>query len=591
MKNIRIDPEQMKALFRYETTFETYLYENGLLTGKPVFDTGYTATLEDLTAAFENIAEKNPTLKVLNTFWLARICEYDDAFGICSACCGRQDESLTEDTEKDILLFPHLPNNDGEIFSDVWYSLCGICSAYDEECCVIDLPVFRDLLEHLLLYRKEKHLPDSKRTWPEHLKKKYIDAFSEESVVKSATEEQLALCRRFTEESCERDEIAGLRLKGYSCYGGNRLYECDWYAARDCMLRLYEKTDDPQYANTLGYIYYYGRCTDGEPEYEKAMRMFMVSAANGLHEGIYKLADMFNYGHACKKSPATAAGLYSMVYSSCLEQLDEDDTGSFSDAALRMGNLFMHGINTRRDTEKALYFYTQALWAAKIRAEQNDFFGNMTVLHAAEKAVREARASLPESYIQEYLTHSRPELLSLLCGHGNSVSLTVSKRKNSLLLKAVRLPKTDEDDPEKVLITLPQLEFCGMTDTVCYTVYGATASFTRLTYDWVEWYGEEAVFYCCGKETGRITGNDFRVYREKKKNTRGKKVRLVSVCFVPGGKTYDYLCPLRGVKPGDTVLVNGYDGTAEVTVTDVYERFESELSLPLVSYKKVIGKG
>ena len=120
-------------------------------------------------------------------------------------------------------------------------------------------------------------------------KEAWLRPFEEDENLRMMDEETLAKARRYTEELCREDNVFALRLKGYACYGGNRLYECDWTAARDCMLRLRELADDAEYANTLGYIYYYGRCNGGEPEYEKAFPQFSYAAANGLFEAIYKL--------------------------------------------------------------------------------------------------------------------------------------------------------------------------------------------------------------------------------------------------------------------------------------------------------------
>ena len=97
-------------------------------------------------------------------------------------------------------------------------------------------------------------------------KEAWLRPFEEDENLRMMDEETLAKARRYTEELCREDNVFALRLKGYACYGGNRLYECDWTAARDCMLRLRELADDAEYANTLGYIYYYGRCNGGEPE-------------------------------------------------------------------------------------------------------------------------------------------------------------------------------------------------------------------------------------------------------------------------------------------------------------------------------------
>ena len=184
-------------------------------------------------------------------------------------------------------------------------------------------------------------------------KEAWLRPFEEDENLRMMDEETLAKARRYTEELCREDNVFALRLKGYACYGGNRLYECDWTAARDCMLRLRELADDAEYANTLGYIYYYGRCNGGEPEYEKAFPQFSYAAANGLFEAIYKLGDLYSHGYGCRKSEETAQNLYHMVYNETKKKFLRGYDASFADAALRLGKVFEYGIGTEANPAAA----------------------------------------------------------------------------------------------------------------------------------------------------------------------------------------------------------------------------------------------
>ena len=216
--------------------------------------------------------------------------------------------------------------------------------------------------------------------------------------MKTATEPQLALARVFIDELCEKDSGLALYTKGYACYGGNRLYPCDWRASRDCITRLFEKKDDPQYANTLGYIYYYGRCNGGVPEYDKAFHYFGIAAANGLYEGVYKLADMFCHGYGCRESRRTARSLYGMVYDDSIKHFLKGEHANFADAALRMGNVYAKGIGEEINAVYAYHYYLQADYAARLRAKDSDFFGNTTVAINVRKALEETEALIKNTY-------------------------------------------------------------------------------------------------------------------------------------------------------------------------------------------------
>lgn len=70
-----------------------------------------------------------------------------------------------------------------------------------------------------------------------------------------------------------------IQRRGYCYYCGTKIYPNDWYKARDSFIDYYQMTGDASAANTLGYIYYYGRCNGGVPEYEKAFKYFSIGHA------------------------------------------------------------------------------------------------------------------------------------------------------------------------------------------------------------------------------------------------------------------------------------------------------------------------
>lgn len=126
--------------------------------------------------------------------------------------------------------------------------------------------------------------------------------------------------RNIVNSLAESDDPNALEAFGYACYGGdNPVFECDWVKARDCFLKLCsldtaDDLDKCYFANTLGYIFYYGRCNDGVPENEKALKYFTVGANGGIYESMYKLADMYINGYGTDKNKRAAEYLISSVY-------------------------------------------------------------------------------------------------------------------------------------------------------------------------------------------------------------------------------------------------------------------------------------
>ena len=107
-----------------------------------------------------------------------------------------------------------------------------------------------------------------------------------------------------------------------------------------------------------------------------------------------------------------------------------------------------------------------------------------------------------------------------------------------------------------------------------------------------EWNAAEGRidFFFDEGQVGWLACDEYRFYNKNKKQPTGQLLKFVSISFQTNGRTYDYLCEIPEVKVGDRIVVLGYDGETEVTVQRVFEKYESELGLPLDRYKKVIRK-
>ena len=424
----------------------------------------------------------------------------------------------------------------------------------------------------------------------------YLRFFNDDKFVKETDEKRLALARKCIDILLREDNELALRTKGYACYGGNRLYPCDWIASRDCINRLFEKTDNPQFANTLGYIYYYGRCNGGVPEYDKAFYYFGIAAANGLYEGMYKLADMFAHGYGCKESKNTARSLYSLVYDDSIKNFLKGSHANFADAALRMGNVFAKGIGEAISSTTAYYYYLQADYAAKLRMRDNDFFGYATVALNTEKALAETEAKLPGGFFTDHLEHIYPAKFSELAENNNRCLLTRKVTDlNNVELTAERIPTRSVPEPEAILVTIPYLKICERTLKVSYILDSAAEIWFRddseqVRYDFCDANDDEQQFefYYDDELVAWIKSDWYSIYREPEKEASGPEYRLVSIHFGANGREYDYICEDENVQPGDTAIVEGYDGETEVEVVKVTIKRESELGLPVERYKKIM---
>lgn len=409
-----------------------------------------------------------------------------------------------------------------------------------------------------------------------------------------ASGEELACIRGYIEALCPKDVEVALDLKGYACYNGGRLYEQDWQAARDCFERLVKISDNPYYANTLGYIYYYGRT--GTPNYEKALQLFQFAAMHGNAESLYKLGDMYRNGYGVEKRQGVAFAIYQRVYEATRATFIEQPDGNFADAAIRMGDAYRDGIGITHDRVKAYAYYLEADCAARRRAEQTSFWGAHNVAATAASNLQEAKTHLPQTYLVKQIAERGPRFfLELLDGHfmgeifirkekGGTYDMFLGRRWNG----AGRIP---------FLVTEPRLSFCCVTEELHISGLGGKIKLKgkkkhRVVFDDAAWDAKRhrLVLYLAEKKVGVLACREYVLYAPGRQPKHGKRLRFARITFQRGGKRYDYLCDDKNVKAGDTVIVPGMNGDVPVYVESIVHMRTSELPLPFYRYKSVVRK-
>ena len=193
---------------------------------------------------------------------------------------------------------------------------------------------------------------------------------------------------------CEKKIPWALQKRGYCEYCGTDIIPNDWKAAERDLGAFYEMTGDPSAANSLGYIYYYGRVNGGKPQYKKAFHYFSIGhIAGGIYESTYKLGDMFRDGKGVAADIRTAIRLYLTVYSDTQEQYKNGHYDcKHADICLRIGSCFLHGDGLMKDVDEAYKYLREAEEAIYKRMEVCNSYGDQTVLEKIQDALREARS-------------------------------------------------------------------------------------------------------------------------------------------------------------------------------------------------------
>ncbi len=462
---IYLSPETVRRLCRYEMTSRDFLeqpYQDA--DRELVCRNGYEYTMDDLIAALHNLREADPTLTEFRDYWFDPIMAMYRNGSVKMLW-----EQFGMDGPEGLDVYHSICVSDSDLFWDIWNRMLFVVVRMLPQMpegnlswvCEFD---FDMLFEKINQYFRNKGKPFEEWEFTKEDMVQLLLAVRDSDYLEEASEEELALARKFIEQLCAEDDTLALDVKGYACYGGNRLYPCDWEMSRDCMLRLLDITGDPGYANTLGYIYYYGRCNNRKPEYEKAYRYFTYAAANGIHEGMYKLGDLYKRGGGCVKSLSTAKALYSRVYEESKERLLQyfDTRGNFSDAAFRMGKLS----EEEGDYILAYVYYLYADLAAHLRADESDFFGNKKVVSNVQEAKERMEQKMAEQGYHFYdnaWEEAYPFLLATICEDGHRVSVQREPREDGVVrLSVSRIPTKACPNPPFVLFPMPRLGRCAL---------------------------------------------------------------------------------------------------------------------------------
>lgn len=454
-----------------------------------------------------------------------------------------------------------------------------------------DFTPIEDLLHDAEAFLEDEHKPLISRRIPHDRKLYLLDMYEDSAKLNTAKQEVVELYKKTAQELCDKNDVNGLLAVGYSCYGGNRAFPCDWKKAEECMLKLMDIVDAlPNrafYANTLGYIYYYGRTTNGTPDYEKAYKYFSFAAFNGVYEAEYKIADMFNNGYGVPKSPETAFNIVHRLYKENLKLImDGDFDNKFADIAFRMGNYtqspdFPYYINN----SDIVGYYQQALFAIKMRMLEIDYYGDKKVAESIKSALDEFKTK-HKFKSSPRISADNLTIFNDFLSIGNYLDVEIKRTfAGKYLLTFSAHTKADRHYPKRLFINIPELDICGLYDSFSVTLIPPedqpfSFEHSRFSVDAID----DNVMYFDGMPMLEAEDCSFEI---KKGRLSDRLYRFVSVEFALGGQRYDYLCDDKHIKIGDTVTVTTANGEKSVTVVNIFEKSELETTLPIKMYKRI----
>jgi len=462
---------KLMELARFEARWDDYVTEPVLPDSSSIeVESPYPMNLDDLTCALENIVEDN--LSVIEFFLLWYIPVTDFLYRHLML-----NEIIVPDA-KDLKHFEpsSLPDSDEEMMQYVFRGLAEVeylIGSEDTSVPVEPALCINEMLDAIDLYYENQEKPLMEREFTDLQKLDFLGQWDNNMMLEDASKEIKTLFRRFTDELTEKKNFFAMRIKAYACYEGNAVYKQDNAEAARLLEILWKDYSFAYAANTLGYIYYYGRLDPkGKPDYEKAFFYYSVASTYGIIEAKYKLSDMFLNGHYVAPNRDLAKDILMDLYGGLRFKFENGDYAcEFADVAFRIGKFFESAPGDDSNVLIAYLFYMQADFAIKKRIEAvHQFYDKKiqdNITRALDSAREFARPTTKSTYHTDFPSVAR-DFVSGRIGCCYGVSLKTLKSGN-IKVEIERLSGTEKNpNIPKSLICMPWFEYTALVDKVSF---------------------------------------------------------------------------------------------------------------------------
>jgi hypothetical protein len=352
-----------------------------------------------------------------------------------------------------------------------------------------------DIISRINVYEYNKGRPKSEWAYSSSQKRHIISSYEDENSLEGATGEAIAKYREFVEDLYNEGDVTAIRILAWGYYEGSPAFGQDWKMSEKYLLELFERTGDPFAANSLGYIYYYGRVNEGTPEYDKAYRFFSYGALAEIDESVYKTADLLISGRGTVKNIDMGLNMLVDGYRNAfLEFCDGFTDNKLADFALRMGNACRDGLIYGMNLRDAYKFYLEARYAIRARIERNEGYGDRSVEKNIEKEIEKIALKMQLDmnadtiktdfplYINQFFEDKFPIKVTINVPAGsNRGTLKIERfRPGSELVEQGWISEESEAGKimsvPRVLVVYPELSYGEMVSELTYRLEGVTVA-------------------------------------------------------------------------------------------------------------------
>lgn len=387
------------------------------------------------------------------------------------------------------------------------------------------------------------------------------------------------------ERLAKQGDCTCMRLLGYNYYEGDGGFPLDPKQSLYWLEKAYQISQDPDLARTIGYIYYYGRTTNGVPQGDKAFQYFAIGHfAGGYYEATYKLADCYLKGYGTPVNKQAAFNLVSSIFKATKDNYLSGEDSKFADVALRIGSYYKDGVHVDKDLSIAQGVLLQARDAIKTRLENMEYVGDRSVALSISKALNDIEKEL--NIKDRVIVDNGYELVSLNDAFKDR-KIRLKKLSNDSIEVIVK-PK--KDDTKYIMPVWENISYTERAENIKLILKGHYVTdedfkeYYDKKWDAIDFYGNE-IYLSKSKDDWVMLRAEHIIYIPQKIKKLGKDYKMVSIEFYPGSKQYDYYCEFDA-KVGDIVKVYSNGEQKEVRVVVIKKVYEDQLPLPLQKLSK-----
>ncbi len=388
------------------------------------------------------------------------------------------------------------------------------------------------------------------------------------------------------ESLANKGDCACMRLLGYNYYEGDGGFPLDPKLSLYWLEKAYNVSQDPEIARTIGYIYYYGRTTNGIPQGDKAFQYFAIGHfAGGYFEATYKLADCYLKGYGTPINQQAAFNLVSSIYGETRTYYLLGDDNKFADVALRLGSYYKGGVFVEKDLAKAQTYLLEARDAIKTRLSHFDYVGDKSVALGISKTLSAVENEI--GIKDRVIVGKGYDLPDTKEGFAN-LSIKLKMPEEGVIEIII---KTKKEDTKYMFSLWECISYCERAESMKIILKGVFLTKeefeTAFNKKWntIEFYGREVYFYG-NEDSWAMTRAEHIIFIPKKIKKLGKDYKIATVEFYPDSKQYDYYCDFDA-EVGNEVFVYSNGEKKMVRVVSVRDVYEDQLPLPLDKFSKI----